>query len=85
MRSTICAVAATKLRFHPTPSPNSSTAVANTLSKNISPNVETAITHSPPPSAGPRPIRSISAPTNSTSAYIPSTCAPITGKMSDCA
>ena len=44
----------------------------------------TAMITSPPASAGGRPIRSISAPTTSTSAYIPKTCAPITGNTDDC-
>ena len=39
---------------------------------------------SPPTSACVRPIRSITVPTTSTSAYIPSTCAPMIGKTSFC-
>ena len=41
---------------------------------------ETAISASPPTSAGGLPIRSIRSPTTRTSAYIPSTCAPMIGK-----
>jgi hypothetical protein len=66
------------------PSPNSNSAVAGTLVVHCSDSVETPITSSPATSAGVRPTRSISAPTTSTSAYMPSTCAPTIGNTESC-
>ena len=65
------AVAATKERFQPIPSPNSTTAVATTESTHSRLGTETAITNRPPANAGVRPMRSIRLPITSTSAYIP--------------
>ncbi len=64
------------------PRPNSTTAVATTDSTHSRLETETAITSRPPASAGVRPMRSIRLPITSTSAYIPSTCAPMIGKTS---
>ena len=71
--SASCAVADTKERFQPSPSPNSRAAVVGTLSNHSSPMQETAIRVSPPTRAGMRPMRSMSVPITSTSAYMPST------------
>src|SRR5829696_3035091 len=78
-QSASVAVAATNERFQPMPRPNSETAVAATLSTHRRLSAETAITSSPPARAGVRPIRSISEPITSTSAYMPSTWAPMIG------
>jgi hypothetical protein len=72
-------VAATNEKFHPRPSPNRAIAVAATLSTQSSEITERAMTSRPPYSATLRPIRSISRPTTSTSAYIPITWAPMIG------
>ncbi|HEV3480218.1 MAG TPA: hypothetical protein VG144_12315 [Gaiellaceae bacterium] len=85
VRSASCAVAATKDTFQPRPSPKSRTPVMTTPSKTWMPAHDTAISASPPASAGVRPMRSMNEPTKSTSAYIPSTCAPMIGKIRCCA
>ena len=79
MLSASSAVAATNEKFQPRPRPKSAIAVAGTLSTHSSEITDTAIPSSPPYSATRRPIRSISRPTTSTSAYIPITCAPMIG------
>ena len=73
------AVAATNERFQPRPRPNSATAVAGTLSIHTRLTTDTAITNRPPASDGLRPILSIRSPTTITSAYMPTTCAPMIG------
>ena len=72
-------MAATNERFQPIPRPNSATAVAGTLSTHSRLSADAAITSSPPASDGVRPIRSISVPITSTSAYMPITWAPMIG------
>ena len=79
-QSASVAVAATNDRFQPIPRPNRTTAVAGTDSTHSRLEQDTAITSSPPASAGVRPMRSISSPITSTSAYMPITCAPMIGK-----
>ena len=54
-----------------------------TLESHVSPIVETAITSRPAASATGRPMRSMIDPTTITSAYIPSTWAPMIGNTSD--
>ena len=73
------AVAATKEKFQPRPRPNSASAVRPTLSIHSRLITDTAITSRPPASAGVRPMRSITSPTTITSAYMPTTCAPMIG------
>ena len=73
-------MAATKERFQPRPSPKRAAAVAGTLAIQSRLMHETAMSASPPTSAGGLPIRSITSPTTSTRAYMPSTCAPMIGK-----
>ncbi|HEU6443714.1 MAG TPA: hypothetical protein VFL61_01510 [Gaiellaceae bacterium] len=85
VRSASCAVAATNDTFHPSPRPKSRTAVMKTPSNSWMPAQDTAITVKPVASARVRPMRSITGPITSTSAYMPSTCAPMIGKMRCCA
>ncbi|HEX7256339.1 MAG TPA: hypothetical protein VF236_10470 [Gaiellaceae bacterium] len=85
VRSASCAVAATNETFQPRPSPKSRTPVIQTPSNTWIPAQDAAITLSPIASARVRPIRSITGPITSTSAYIPSTCAPMIGKIRCCA
>src|SRR5262245_29937770 len=74
------AVAATKERFQPRPSAKRASAVAGTLAIQRRLTVETAMSRRPPTSEGGRPILSTTSPTTRTSAYIPSTWAPMIGK-----
>src|SRR3954451_20875786 len=63
----------------PRPSPNSAAAVAGTLVIHRRLDTDTAINSSPPASDVVRPMRSMRSPTTITSAYIPTTCAPMIG------
>src|SRR4051812_24040486 len=80
LRSASSAVAATNDRFHPRPRPNSATAVAGTLDTHRRLATDSAMSSRPPASDGVRPTRSTTSPATITSAYIPTTCAPMIGK-----
>jgi hypothetical protein len=80
VQSASWAVAATNERFQLSPRPKRATAVAGTLSTHRRLIADAAITTRPPASAGVRPMRSITSPPTSTSAYVPTTCAPMIGK-----
>src|SRR5215212_829702 len=73
------AVAATKERFQPMPKPNSTSAVVVTSSTHSRLMTEAPMISSPPASARVRPMRSTTWPTTRTSAYMPSTWAPMIG------